>query len=174
MKGVIHLALAMIASFAPLPSTARATSFSMTTETADSLGFIDIDSVKADGPLVIALTYEVVKLDQPLDVKFRSSPNNFTYAVMARRIIFDCPSERYSIDRIFFYSGHGDLVGSFDGVGVSNAAVPPETGLSEQFRYACKGVPLSNKIDRFPDGETPLQTLIRASRATMSDPRWKP
>ena len=52
--------------------------------------------------------------------------------------------------------------------------VPPQTGVEEQFGYACLGATLKNKIDRFLPSETPLQTIIRVTRATMSDPRYKP
>lgn len=75
---------------------------------------------------------------------------------------------------LFFYDARGQFLRSYDRPVVGDQPVPPQTGLDDQFKYVCNGAKLSNKINRFNDFETPLQTLIRAARATLNDPRYVP
>lgn len=164
----------VVALFPALGSAAFATSFTMTTETADSIGFIDTDSVKHDGSITKITSYSVYKNNAPVPPQAQLLYKPQSYAATASEVWFDCTNERYSVVRLFFYDLHGGFAGTYDKPLLVDQPIPPQTGVEEQFGYVCKGKPLSNKISSFPENETPLQTLIRASRSTMADPRWKP
>ena len=166
---VLALAGVLLATTA---TAASATSFTATTETPDGMGFIDTDTIKVDGPIGKATTYFVTKDDQPIPAPIEHPKARSVHALVAQQVWFQCETKHYSIVQMFFYDSRGDFIAAYDHPVLVDEAIPPQTGLEEQFEYVCKGTAPTNRLSQFNDNETPIQTIIRAARVTMHDPRY--
>ncbi len=163
----------MVAAVA-LSSNARATSFTMTTETGDSFGFIDTDTMSLSGEIGKAVVYMVMKSDLAVPASMKFGKYATKYAVSAAEVWFQCKTKNYIAVKLFLYDAQGQFVGSLDKPVLGEQPIPPQTGTEEQYNYVCNVAAVRSRINQFNEYETPLQTLIRVSRATFNDPRYVP